>query len=108
MKKLTWLLASIGIVFVAIQFIRPELTHPPATADLAAPAEVKQILKNSCYNCHSNETKLSWFDEPVPAYWLVAMDITRARKRLNFSEIGKLPPGQQKAALYEAVFQIER
>jgi hypothetical protein len=77
------------------------------TADLAAPAEVKKILKSSCYDCHSNETKLAWFDEIVPAYWLVAKDVERARRRLNFSEIGKLPAAQQKAMLYEAANQIQ-
>lgn len=93
--------------FVAIQFVRPAISHPPVTADLAAPAEVKQILKNSCYDCHSNETKLAWFDEIVPARWLVASDVKKARRRLNFSEIGKLPPPQQKGALYESVNQIQ-
>jgi hypothetical protein len=68
---------------------------------------VKQILKTSCYDCHSNETTLSWFDEPVPAYWLVARDVKEGRKRLNFSEIGKLPAGQQRAILFESVSQIE-
>ena len=28
------------VVFVAIQFIRPAISHPPVTADLAAPPEV--------------------------------------------------------------------
>jgi hypothetical protein len=94
-------------VFVAIQFIRPEISHPLPTADLAAPAEVKQILRNSCYDCHSNETKLAWFDEIVPGYWLVASDVKEARRHLNFSEIGSLSPAQQQAALYEAVNQIQ-
>ena len=38
---------------------------------------------------------------------MVVRDVRRARKHLNFSEIGKLPAGQQKAALFEAVSQIE-
>jgi len=95
------------LAFVAMQLIRPAISHPPVTADLAAPPEVKQILRTSCYDCHSNETKLAWFDEIVPAYWLVASDVRDGRRRLNFSEIGKLPPGQQQAALYEAVNQIQ-
>jgi len=68
---------------------------------------VKQILKTSCYNCHSNETTLSWFDEPTPAYWQVVRDVREGRKHLNFSEIGKLPPGQQRGILFESVSQIE-
>jgi Haem-binding domain/Cytochrome P460 len=104
---LIWLVVILGAGFVAIQFIRPKITNPPVTADLQAPPEVMQILKISCYNCHSNETKQSWFDQPAPAYWIVARDVREGRKHLNFSEIGKLPVAQQKAALFEAVSQIE-
>lgn len=96
-----------GIIFAAVQFIRPELNNPPVTADLQAPPEVKQILKTSCYSCHSNETKLPWFDEVVPAYWLVTSDVKEARKHLNFSEIGKLPAAEQKGLLFEAISNIQ-
>ena len=96
-----------GIVaFGAIQFIRPAIANPPVTADAAAPREVKQILKTSCYDCHSNETKLAWFDQIVPGYWIVARDVRRGRRRLNFSELGLLPAAQQKGVLWEAVNQI--
>lgn len=101
-----WILACLFIAFVAVQFVRPELQNPPVTADLIAPPQVRQILKTSCYNCHSNETKLSWFDRPAPAYWLVAKDVRQARARLNFSQIGALPLAQQQAILYECVNQI--
>jgi Haem-binding domain/Cytochrome P460 len=107
LRGLSWAVAILGFAFLGMQFVRPELTNPPATADLQAAAEVKQILKTSCYNCHSNETKLSWFDEPVPAYWLVVRDVREGRKHLNFSEIGKLPPAQQRGILFESVSQIE-
>src|SRR6266702_6444615 len=106
-RALLWTAVVFVVVFVCLQFIRPELTNPPVTAELQAPPEVKQVLKNSCYNCHSNETKLPWFDKVVPAYWVVTSDVTEARKHLNFSEIGKLPAAQQKATLFEAVNMIQ-
>ncbi|HEY8942973.1 MAG TPA: heme-binding domain-containing protein, partial [Polyangiaceae bacterium] len=59
----------LGGVFVLAQLFRPELSNPPVTADLSAPAPVKAILRRSCYDCHSNETRLPWFDRIVPAYW---------------------------------------
>jgi hypothetical protein len=106
-RGLLWAAVILVVVFVCLQFIRPELTNPPVTAELQAPPEVKRVLKNSCYNCHSNETKLPWFDKVVPAYWVVTSDVTKARKHLNFSEIGKLPAAQQKASLFEAVNMIQ-
>ncbi len=96
----------VGGVFVLLQFFRPELPHPPVTADLSAPAQVKAILRRACYDCHSNETRLPWFDRIVPAYWLVVRDVTEGRKRLNFSDIGKLPQARQNAALFESVNHV--
>jgi len=93
--------------FVEIQFIRPSLPHPAVGADLAAPRGVRQILRTSCYDCHSNETRLAWFDQIVPVYWIVVNDVGAGRRVLNFSGIGRLPAAQQKAMLYEAVDQIQ-
>src|ERR1700677_2323090 len=95
-----------GIVFVGMQCYRPALTYPPVTADLQVPPEVKAVLVTSCYDCHSNETKLKWFDYIQPGYSLVVDDVNKGRRHLNFSEIGSKPAAQQKGALYEGVSQI--
>jgi len=102
-----WLGAVALAVFVALQLVNPRIVNPPVTAELAAPPEVKRVFRNSCYNCHSNETQLLWYDRIAPASWFVASDVYEARRHLNFSEIGKLPAAQQKAALYEAVNMIQ-
>jgi hypothetical protein len=107
LRTLSWLAAAAFLIFLGLQLVRPTLTNPPVTAELQAPPEVKAILRNSCYSCHSNETNLPWFDRVVPAYWLVANDVREARKHLNFSEIGALPAAKQKATLYEAINQIQ-
>jgi hypothetical protein len=39
--------------------------------------------------------------------WLVANDVKRARKHLNFSDIGKLPISDQRLLLFDAVNQIQ-
>jgi hypothetical protein len=106
-KILGIVLAILAVGFVALQFVRPRLSNPPITADLKAPDDVKAILQMSCYNCHSNETKVPWFDNIVPAYWLVVRDVKRGRIHLNFSNLGKLPATAQKAMLYESVNQIQ-
>jgi hypothetical protein len=99
----------IGIVlFIAIQFIRPPLDNAPATADLDAPPPVKAILRRACYDCHSSETRLAWFDQPAPVYWLVVKDVKAGRAVLNFSNFNQLPRGVQAAKLYESIMQIEQ
>ncbi len=99
--------AFVIVVFTGIQFIGPRLTNPPVLADLQAPPEVKHILVTSCYNCHSNETKLPWFDRIVPAYWLVVSDVNRGRAHMNFSDFGSMPEGKQRGFLYESLNQME-
>lgn len=105
----SWLLrsaiAGVG-VFAALQFVRPTLTNPDVRAEAAMAPEIAQTLKSSCYDCHSNETKLRWFDEVAPGYWLVVKDVKDGRARLNFSELGHLPPPAQRGALYEALNQV--
>ena len=105
-RKVTRVALVLLVCFVLIQFIRPSLDNPPVTADLQAPVEVKSILVRACYDCHSNETKLAWFDKPAPAYWLVAIHVKEGRELLNFSHWDSLTVDQQKGKLFESLNQI--
>jgi hypothetical protein len=67
------------------------------------PAEVEQVLRRACFDCHSNETELSWFDKIQPVYSMVASHVKDGRAILNFSEWDKLAPGERKANLFFAV-----
>ena len=101
-------LAIAGLAaFVLLQAIRPSIPVKPATAELQAPPQLKHILEKDCYSCHSDQRRLSWFDEVVPAYWLVRHDILTAREHLNFSTLGSKPSVAQKSTLYEAVNMIQ-
>ena len=102
------LLLSVLLILIAMQFIRPPLDNPPVTGDLKAPPEVQRILVRACYDCHSNQTRLAWFDQPAPAYWMVVKDVKEGRKVLNFSNWDGLPKGARAAKLFEAIFQVEQ
>ena len=96
------------IIVIAIQFIRPPLDNPPVTGDLQAPPEVKQILVRACYDCHSNQTQLAWFDQVAPAYWTVVRDVRAGRAVLNFSNWDSLSAFNQTFKLYECVMMVEQ
>ncbi len=98
--------AGVG-VFAVLQVVRPGIPVKPATAELQAPPEVRHILEKDCYSCHSDQRRLSWFDQIVPGYWLVRHDILTARDHLNFSTVGSMPAAIQKATLYEGVNMIQ-
>ena len=106
MNSFVKLLLAAVVVLVVIQIVRPPIPTEPVTAEVQAPPEVRQILDKDCYSCHSNQRRLSWFDEIAPAYWLVRHDILNARAHLNFSTLGDHPAAAQKATLYEAVNMI--
>lgn len=93
-------------VFLAIQLIRPKLPNAPATPKHIAPARVQAILQRACYDCHSNQTQLKWFDKTAPASWLVASHVKQARQALNFSEWDTLSAADQNAKLYFSVNDI--
>jgi hypothetical protein len=101
------LIVAALFIFAVLQLVRPIIPAKPATAEIQAPPEVKQILEKDCYSCHSDERRLAWFDQIVPGYWLVRHDILTAREHLNFSTVGSKPAAVQKAALYEAVNMIQ-
>jgi len=105
-KKWRIILLLLIVCFAGMQFIRPPLPNPPVTADLATPGPIRNILRKACYDCHSNETDLKWFDQIAPAYWLVADHVKKGRAVLNFSELGQLPAGAQKGKLFESINQV--
>ena len=69
------LAVTLAATLVALQFLRPDLAGAPARRELAVPPAVRELLRGACYDCHSTETRLRWFDRVVPAYWLVARDV---------------------------------
>src|SRR5580692_11003140 len=107
MNVLGKLLVAGLVVFALMQLVRPGIPTQPATAEVQVPPEVKHILEKDCYSCHSDQRRLSWFDQIVPGYWLVRHDILTAREHLNFSTLGAKPAAAQKATLYEAVNMIQ-
>src|SRR5215217_7297297 len=96
------------LIFVGAQIISPDIQNPPVTSEIVVPTEVKQILERACYDCHSNESKVEWFDKIAPASFLVGHDIDEARSRLNFSEWDKNPSAVQELLLWEIVNAIEQ
>ncbi len=107
MRTFGKLVLAVVVVFAVLQVVRPGIPATPATAEIQAAPEVKRILEKDCYSCHSNQRRLSWFDQVVPAYWLVRHDILTAREHLNFSTLGSKAPAMRKATLYEAVNMMQ-
>jgi hypothetical protein len=107
MRTIGKLIVAGVFVFAVLQVVRPTIPVKPAAAELQTTPDVKYVLEKDCYSCHSDQRRLAWFDQIVPAYWLVRHDILIAREHLNFSTLGSKPSAVQKAMLYEAVNMIQ-
>lgn len=114
MKKILKIIIVILIIaIIAIQFInRPEktsnyeITQDDITKHMNIPSNVQQILKRSCYDCHSNQTVWPWYSNVAPASWLVAKDVKEGRKEMNFSEWGKLSDNKKAKLLDDICEQV--
>jgi heme-binding protein len=106
-------LLSLLAIFIVIQFFRIDKTNPPVdpAVDLVkvvkAPVEIADILKTSCYDCHSNESTYPWYTNVAPVSWWVKGHINEAREELNFSEWGSFTLKRQDHKLDELVEEIE-
>ena len=108
MLKLVGRLAVAAVVLIVLlQFVRPSIPSQPAIAEINAPPAIRHILETHCYACHSDQPRLSWFDQIVPGYWLVRHDVLTAREHVNFSTLGAKSAAIQKATLYTAVNMVQ-
>jgi len=107
MKLVRYILLALGIIFVAIQFIRSERNknEKPSPTDIAkvftVPDSVTVILKNACYDCHSNNTSYPWYSHVQPIGWFLTKHITQGKDELNFSEFGSYSTRRQLSKLDE-------
>ncbi|WP_159470406.1 heme-binding domain-containing protein [Dyadobacter sp. 3J3] len=101
------LISSWFVVYSLMQFSAPTISDPIATGEFKGPMEVKRIFERACYDCHSNETKLQWFDKIAPFSYMVSADIHEARKRYNFSTWDTIAPADQEVKLWYMVNMIE-
>ena len=83
------LLVVIGI-FVILQLVPVNQTNPIIVHNAAAAAEANNILRTSCYDCHSNETVWPWYSRIAPGSFLITRDVIVGRQYLNFSEFSGL------------------
>jgi hypothetical protein len=71
-------------------------------------AELKVVLRRSCYDCHSNETVWPWYARVAPVSWLLANDVKEGRKEVNFSAWNQFTGNRKAKKLKEIVEQVEQ
>ena len=117
MRKLNiigWLSVIVVAVVLAIQFIPVErnVSTVPAGQSFEktekVPANVAAILKVSCYDCHSNNTRYPWYSELQPGAWFMARHIKKGKEELNLDEFNNYSKRRKKAKIKSIISQIEK
>jgi len=113
MKVFKKIMLFLLLVFLVMQFIRPEknTSETVAATDLITvlnpPTEISLILKNSCYDCHSNNTRYPWYSQIAPvSYWL-SDHIKEGKKHLNFSQWESYAPKRKAHKMEELVEEVK-
>ncbi len=101
-------------VFILIQFGQPDRSNPPIDQSMTIEVQaeftppVSGLIKASCFDCHSNETRWPWYSYVAPVSWLLANDVKEGRGHLNFSEWGKYPKGKRVLKLGQIYEQVSK
>lgn len=96
-----------------MQFIPVDRTNQPIDQKenfvdlLQSPREIREILRTSCYDCHSHETVYPDIAYVAPISWSISYNINAARKHLNFSTWGNFNNDLKTSMLKNCVQMIK-
>ena len=105
---------GILILFIAAQFIQPSLNRGSSIGPqdmshaLSIPGNVMQVLKRSCFDCHSNQTTYPWYDRISPISWWVADHVNDGKRELNFTEFSQYSIKKQLHKMEEIRETVEK
>ena len=107
------ILIIVLIVLVVIQFFRPAKNQSrdegkSITTVYPVPANIQPLLKDGCYDCHSNYTSYPWYDRIQPVAWWLQHHVNEGKKELNFSEFASYTPKKQAHKLKEVAELVHK
>jgi Haem-binding domain len=91
-RYIIWLLIALPFV---IQLFRPSASNTSNDntyhigTKYPMTSEINKIMKDACYDCHSNLTVYPKYFNYQPMGWFLASHIKNGKKQLNFSEFTK-------------------
>jgi hypothetical protein len=83
-----------------------EVLETDFTKTFTVPTNIQNLLKNSCYDCHSNNTNYPWYNKIQPVSWFLEHHIKEGKKELNFSEFGGYSERRQKSKIKSIISQV--
>lgn len=100
------------VIFAGLQFVprtynqNDEIPPTDINNSMDVTEDVRQVLKTSCYDCHSNNTNYPWYHRIQPVAMFMEGHTTDGKEELNFSEFGDYSKRQQESKLKSIISQI--
>tara|TARA_Y100000589_G_scaffold130416_1_gene124097 strand:+ start:37886 stop:38335 length:450 start_codon:yes stop_codon:yes gene_type:complete len=113
-KTLKWFFIVGLITLVGIQFIPADVNKQEVitTSDIRhvydVPENVINILENSCYDCHSNNTNYPWYSQVQPIRLIMDHHVEEGKEELNFSEFANYSERRKRNKMRAISEQIEK
>lgn len=106
------ILLLIIVLLAIIQFFPIDRSNPKSEANIdlleihQPNDDIKKIMTDACYDCHSNKTKYPWYVRVQPIGWWMRNHIIGGRNKLNYSEWQNYPDEKKRYMATESINMI--
>ena len=88
------LLTALG-AFLLLQLVPYRVTNPAVVQEPKWDSpRTRQLAVAACFDCHSNESRTTWWEDIAPLSWWITNHVKEGRAALNFSEWGTAGHGE--------------
>ncbi len=113
MKRWKKIFVLLIIIFIGIQFFRPEKNQATQVlpTDISkvygTPEDVQTILSKACNDCHSNHSVYPWYFNIQPVAWWMTNHINDGKNNINFSEFGSYRIAKQYKRMQDCINEVK-
>ena len=114
MKKIKWITLGLVLLIAIMQFFKPEKNQSDSVLPsdfilVEKPsASIENILRNACYDCHSDNTIYPWYNAVTPINYWLRNHVNEGRQKLNFSSWADNDPSRKDRKMDEITAQLKK
>ena len=114
MKYLKYFSILLLLTLVVIQFIKPDKNNDGYQSvalfekEIVPTKEIAMILKNNCYDCHSDQTNYPWYNNISPINYWLEEHIVDGKKHFNVSAWDAYSARKKDHKLEELIEYVEQ
>lgn len=113
MKILKSILLVLLVIFIVAQFFGPDRNESSTASfdvflnDTNPPKDVKYVLTETCFDCHSDHTRYPWYDKITPVNYWLADHVNEGKEHFNISKWDDYSTKKKDHKLEELIEMVE-